>query len=313
MHYVITGGSGFLGSNMVNKLMLQKNNKVTVVDDLSSGKLQNTEQYLENDNFKFIEQDIVQTMLNIEGKVDYVLNFASPASPPRYQKMPIQTLLVGSVGINNLIQFALEKNAVFLQTSTSEVYGDPIEHPQTEKYWGHVNPIGERACYDESKRFAEALITSYARITPKFKARIVRIFNTYGPNMDYGDGRVVPNFIHQALNNEDITVYGNGEQTRSFCYVDDQVRGILALAHSNEMGPINIGNPDEYTMLQLAETVIKLTNSKSKIIHKPLPKDDPTKRKPDITLAKQKLDWEPKVSLEEGLGKTIEWFKTQTN
>jgi dTDP-glucose 4,6-dehydratase len=257
--------------------------------------------------FTFLKGDIAEG-IPVRGTVDAVLNFASPASPPRYLETPIQTLRTGSRGTDNALQFALENNARFIMASTSEVYGDPTISPQVETYWGNVNSIGERSCYDEAKRYAEALCMAYWR---EYQANIgiVRIFNTYGPRLDPTDGRVVSNFVCQALQGQNLTVYGDGSQTRSFCYVDDEIRGILALLDSNERGPINIGNPVEFTMLELAELVFELTGSQSQLVYEALPADDPLQRCPDITLARQLLKWEPTVELREGLRHTIEWFQ----
>jgi len=306
--YLIAGGAGFIGSNLVEKLLKNKTNKVIVIDNLSSGKLQNLEEFFNNKNFKFMKHDIKDPFVYIDD-LDYVFNLASPASPIFYQATPVETLLANSQGTYNLIKLAHEKKATFFHTSTSEVYGDPKVHPQIESYWGNVNPIGERACYDEGKRFSEALITSYARVNKDFDFRIVRIFNTYGPKMSSGDGRVIPNFINQALKNKDIPIYGDGSQTRSFCYIDDMLDGFLALLKSNVRTPVNLGNPNEKTVKELANIIIKLTNSKSKLVYKNLPKDDPTRRKPDITLAKTKLKWSSKVGLAEGLRHTIKYFE----
>jgi len=257
--------------------------------------------------FTFLKGDIAEG-IPVRGTVDAVLNFASPASPPRYLEMPIQTLRTGSQGTDNALQFALQNNARLIMASTSEVYGDPMISPQVETYWGNVNSTGERSCYDEAKRYAEALCMAYWR-EHQANIGIVRIFNTYGPRLDPTDGRVVSNFICQALQGRDLTVYGDGSQTRSFCYVDDEIRGILALLDSNERGPINIGNPVEFTMMELAELVLELTGSESKIVYKALPADDPLQRCPDISLAKQLLGWEPSVDLRDGLRNTINWFQ----
>ncbi len=303
---LISGGAGFIGSNLVKRLLV--NNTITVVDNLSSGKIQNLNQFLENKHFHFIQHDIREPIESNQN-FDYIFNLASPASPIFYKSMPVDTLLTNAVGTYNLLNLALKQNSLYFHASTSEVYGDPLVHPQIESYWGNVNPIGDRACYDEGKRFAEALITSFARVNRNLNYRIVRIFNTYGPYMDQGDGRVIPNFINQALTGQNITVYGQGQQTRSFCYVEDTIDGFLALVKSNLKGPVNIGNPEEFTILQLAKLIIKMTKSSSKIIYENLPENDPKKRKPDITLAKNKLKWNPKIQLEQGLKETIKWFK----
>ena len=303
---VITGGAGFIGNHLCRTL-LEKGNKVTCIDSFVTGSKGNVKDLLENKNFSLVEHDITKP-LKLSGKVDRVYNLASPASPKDFSKIPIEIMLVNSLGVKNILDFAIEKNARFLQTSTSEVYGNPLEHPQTESYFGNVNTIGERSCYDEGKRFAEALITSYGRKT-KLDFRIVRIFNTYGPGMRPDDGRVVPSFICSALKDKPITIFGKGQQTRSFCFVSDLVDGIIKLMESNYKLPVNIGNPNEMTILELAELVKKLSNSKSEIVFKSILEDDPERRKPDISLAKKTLNWSPKVGLEEGLTKTIEWFR----
>jgi nucleoside-diphosphate-sugar epimerase len=310
---LVAGGSGFLGSNLCAAL-LDQGNTVVAVDNLCTGRRQNVAALESNPNFTFIEHDITQPLpAEIADKhFDVVANLASPASPPKYVALAIETLLVGSVGTKNMLDLALKNNARYVHTSTSEVYGDPSVHPQPESYWGNVNSYGARAMYDESKRFGEALIWVY-RNQKNLNTGIVRIFNTYGPNMDPEDGRVVSNFVIQALRGEPITMYGEGTQTRSFCYVSDQVAGIVALINSDVEGPVNVGNPDEFTMKELADKVLALTGSKSEMIHKPLPPDDPTQRKPDITRAKELLGWEPKVPLQEGLQPTIEYFKSQLN
>ena len=302
----ITGGAGFLGSHLCDKL-IEEGFKVICMDNLITGNPGNISHLLKDKNFAFIKHNVTK-YINIKGKVDYVLHFASPASPDDYLKFPIQTLKVGSLGTHNALGLAKEKKAVFLLASTSEVYGDPLVHPQPEEYWGNVNPIGVRGCYDESKRFAEALSMAYLRVH-KIDVKIVRIFNTYGPRMRINDGRVVPNFIYQALHNKPVTVYGKGRQTRSFCYVSDLIEGIYRLILSNLNQPINIGNPREFTVIELARLILKLNNTKSRIIFKPLPQDDPRQRKPDITKARKFLKWQPKVGLEEGLARTMEWFR----
>ncbi len=305
---LITGGAGFIGSHLCD-FLLDKGYKVIAMDNLITGNLKSIEHLRSNNDFVFIHHDISRHIA-INESLDFILNFASPASPIDYQKIPIQTLKAGSLGTHNTLGLALAKKAKYLLASTSEVYGDPLVNPQPEDYWGNVNCVGLRGCYDESKRFAEALTMAYHRIH-KLDTKIVRIFNTYGPRMRVDDGRVVPNFITQALKNEPITVYGDGKQTRSFCYVSDLIDGIYKLMMSKLNEPINLGNPEEHTILEFAELIKKLTASKSKIAFKSLPKDDPRVRCPDVTKAKKLLNWEPKVKLEEGLKKTIEWFKEQ--
>ncbi len=295
---LVTGGAGFIGSHLCEALLSQ-GHKVICVDNFITGSKKNINHLFSNKNFSLIEQDICKP-LELKEKVHEIYNLASIASPKFYYKYPIETLLVGSVGVKNMLDLALKNNAKFLHSSTSEIYGDPLQHPQTESYWGNVNPIGERSCYDESKRFAETLIMTYHR-KHCLSSRIVRIFNTYGPKMSEGDGRVIPNFISQALSNKPLTVYGDGSQTRSFCYIDDLVEGLVKAMNSEYNLPINLGNPNETTILELAKKIIKLTDSKSKINFLPLPKDDPAKRKPDTSLAKKELNWQPKISLEEGL------------
>ena len=303
---VITGGAGFLGSHLCDRFVGDEL-KVICVDNLITGSLRNIKHLQKNKNFEFIKHDVSRE-LHIKGRVDYVLHFASPASPVDYLNYPIPTLKVGSLGAHNTLGLAKLKKARYLIASTSDVYGDPEVHPQKETYWGNVNPVGPRGCYDEAKRFAEAITMAYHRYH-KIDTRILRIFNTYGPRMRIKDGRVVPNFIYQALHNKSLTVYGRGKQTRSFCYYSDLVEGIVRLLYSRIHTPVNIGNPDEFTILQFAKLVIKSSDSKSKIIYKPLPMDDPRKRKPDITVAKKKLRWRPKVKLQKGLQETIRWFK----
>lgn len=301
---LVTGGAGFIGSHLCKRL-IETNNIVVCVDNLFTGNKKNIEHLLNNPNFKFIEADI-ETSLDIEAEQIY--NLACPASPPHYQFNPVKTVRTSVVGTANLLELAKKYNSTILQASTSEVYGDPLQHPQTESYWGNVNPIGIRSCYDEGKRCAETLMMDYYR---QFKTdiKIIRIFNTYGPNMLPNDGRVVSNFIVQALKSEDITIYGDGSQTRSFCYVDDLVNGMIKMMNTpNFTGPVNLGNPSERTIKDLATLIIRLVGSKSKIIYKPLPSDDPIKRKPDITLAQAKLDWTPKIDIETGLKRTIEYF-----
>ncbi len=306
---VVTGGAGFLGSHLVETL-LKQGERVICVDSLVTGKEKNIQEFMENEKFTFMNHDITRP-LDISDDLDEIYNLACPASPIDYQMIPIETLMAGSYGVKNMLDLALKHKAKFLQTSTSEVYGDPLEHPQKETYWGNVNPIGLRSCYDESKRFSEALIMAYHRVHD-IDIRMSRIFNTFGPRMRPDDGRVIPTFVKQALKDEPITVFGDGDQTRSFCYVDDNIRGQIALMASSYTNPVNIGNPVEMTILQLAEKVIEFCGSKSKIVHNPLPKDDPTRRKPDLTLARQQLGWEPKVNWEDGLKITIDWFKKNT-
>ncbi len=304
---VVTGGAGFLGSHLCDRLLLE-GMKVICIDNLLTGNLDNISHLFGKNDFSFIKHDVTN-FIYVGGEIDYVLHFASPASPIDYLKLPIQTLKVGSLGTHKALGLAKDKNATFLLASTSEVYGDPEVHPQKEEYWGNVNPIGPRGVYDEAKRFAEALTMAYSR-HHGVNTRIVRIFNTYGPRMRLDDGRALPTFVGQALRGEDITVYGDGSQTRSFCFVSDLVDGIFRLLISKETDPVNIGNPDEITIKEFAEEVIKQTDSKSKIIYKPLPEDDPKVRQPDITKAKKILGWEPKVDRAEGLKLTIDFFKT---
>ena len=308
MNIVITGGSGFVGSYLCENL-INDGHKIIVIDNLLTGSTENINNLMDNENFSFIEHD-VQNHIEIEDKVDYVLHFASAASPKAYTEHPVNTLKAGSVGTINTLGLAKKHDAEYLLASTSEVYGDPLISPQNEEYWGNVNPNGERSMYDEAKRFAEAAVATYSR-SYGLKTKIVRIFNTYGPRMQLNDGRVVTNFIVQALRNENITIYGDGSQTRSFSYVEDTVAGIISLMNSTEYDVFNIGNPNEMTVGQLAEKIIELTDSTSEIKYLELPNDDPKQRKPDITKAKTKLNWEPKVNLEEGLTKTITWVKEQ--
>ncbi len=308
MNIVITGGSGFVGSYLCEKL-INDGHKIIVIDNLLTGSTENINNLLVKENFSFIEHD-VQDHIEIEDKVDYVLHFASAASPKAYTEHPVNTLKAGSVGTINTLGLAKKHSAEYLLASTSEVYGDPLISPQNEEYWGNVNPNGERSMYDEAKRFAEAAVATYSR-SYGLKTKIVRIFNTYGPRMQLNDGRVVTNFIVQALRNENITIYGDGSQTRSFSYVEDTVAGIISLMNSTEYDVFNIGNPNEMTVGKLAEKIIELTDSTSEIKYLELPNDDPKQRKPDITKAKSKLNWEPKVDLEEGLTKTITWVEKQ--
>jgi len=302
---LITGGAGFLGSHLC-EFLLEKGHEVICMDNLSTGSISNIE-HIHNDKFKFIRQDVTE-YLYLMGHIDYILHFASPASPMDYIKMPIQTLKVGSLGTHKALGLAKEKQAVFLLASTSEVYGDPLVHPQKEDYWGNVNPIGPRGVYDEAKRFAEALTMAYHRYH-NISTRIARIFNTYGPRMRLHDGRVVPQFIYQVLNNKPLTVYGDGTQTRSFCYVSDMIEGIYRLLVSNLSEPVNIGNPREVTILEFAEIIQKVWGKRCEIRFEPLPVDDPRTRRPDITRARTLLNWEPIVTIEDGLKKTLEWFK----
>src|SRR5881396_2842772 len=306
MRAVVTGGAGFLGSHLCDRL-LERDYEVVCMDNLVTGSTDNIVHLLGNPHFKFVKHNVVD-YLYVEGKVDAVLHFASPASPVDYLEMPIQTLKVGSLGTHKALGLAKEKNARFLLASTSEVYGDPLVHPQKEDYWGNVNPIGPRGVYDEAKRFAEAITMAYHR-THGVQTRIVRIFNTHGPRMRLNDGRVVPNFIAQALRGEPLTVYGDGSQTRSFCYVSDLVEGIVRLLRSDHSEPVNCGNPMEISILQFAERIKALTGSKSEIVFRPLPEDDPRVRQPDITKARTLLGWEPRVALEDGLRRTIDFFR----
>lgn len=313
---VIAGGAGFLGSHFCDRL-IDRGEQVICVDDLSTGRAENIAHLSDHPNFAFLNHDIVQPGLGrllapmlSAGSIDAVLNLASPASPPEYLRRPIDTLDVGSIGTRNLLELAKQYGARFFLASTSEVYGDPLEHPQTESYWGNVNPIGERSVYDEAKRFAEALTMAYRR-AHGLDVRIVRIFNTYGPRMQADDGRVVTNFINQALAGEPITIYGDGTQTRSFCYVDDEIAGLLAVLDGPLTGPVNIGNANEFTMIELAELVIALTGSSSALVYRPLPSDDPRVRQPDITVAQTSLGWSPETELADGLARTIKWTRSQ--
>jgi len=303
---LITGGAGFLGSNLCARL-LNEGNKVFCLDNFYTGRIENVQNMFSNPNFVLLRQNVMD---KYNESMDEVYNLACPASPPHYQRFPTETTKTSVLGIINMLDLATKFKGKVLQASTSEVYGDPLEHPQKETYRGHVNPIGIRACYDEGKRVSETLCFDYNR---QFGTRIkvIRIFNTYGPNMDPDDGRVVSNFILQALRGVDITIYGDGSQTRSFCYVDDLIEGMIRMMDSDDafLGPVNLGNPGEFTVKELAEKVIKMTGSKSKIVYEELPKDDPTQRRPVIDLAKEKLGWEPKIKLDEGLEKTIEYFK----
>jgi dTDP-glucose 4,6-dehydratase len=304
---VITGAAGFIGSHLAETL-LDRDYSVIGIDNLLTGDTANIA-HLHNRDFSFIKHDVTN-YIYVEGPVDYVLHWASPASPIDYLELPIPTLKVGALGTHKALGLAKAKNATFVIASTSEVYGDPLEHPQKETYWGNVNPVGPRGVYDEAKRFAEAMTMAYHRYHG-VNTKIVRIFNTYGPRMRLNDGRAVPAFMSQTLRNEDVTIFGDGSQTRSFTYITDLVDGIIKLMLSKENDPINIGNPVEMTIKQIAETIIRMTGSKSKIVYKPLPVDDPKQRRPDITRARTLLGWEPKVQLEEGLVKTIEYFRTK--
>jgi UDP-glucuronate decarboxylase len=308
MRILVTGASGFLGSHFAEKY-LDKGHEILAVDNFFTGNRANIRHLMDNPNFELLRHDVTQPLIV---EVDAIANFACPASPVQYQKFPVQTIKTSILGITNMLGLAKRLNIKIMQASTSEVYGDPTISPQTETYWGNVNPIGIRACYDEGKRVAETIMFDYNRQYGT-KIKIARIFNTYGPRMSLDDGRVVTNFVGQALRNQPITIYGDGLQTRSFCFVDDLINGLSTLFDSNEnvKGPINIGNPREFTMLELANLVIKLTNSKSELIFTTLPQDDPKQRKPDITKAKEVLGWSPEVALEDGLVKTIEYLKTQ--
>ncbi|MDZ7264344.1 MAG: SDR family oxidoreductase [candidate division KSB1 bacterium] len=304
---LVTGGAGFLGSHLC-EFLLRQGHQVIAMDNLLTGNITNIE-HLQGENFKFIKHDVTE-YLYVAGDIDYVLHFASPASPLDYMQLPIQTLKVGALGTHKALGLALSKKATFLLASTSEVYGDPLVHPQNEDYWGNVNPVGPRGVYDEAKRFAEALTMAYHRYH-QVNTKIARIFNTYGPRMRPNDGRAIPTFIPQALRNEPITIFGDGSQTRSFCYVSDLIEGIYKLLISDINDPVNLGNPQEMTIKEMAEMVINVTGSRSQIIYKPLPVDDPRVRQPNISRAKKLLGWQPKVNLEEGLKITTEWFKTQ--
>jgi dTDP-glucose 4,6-dehydratase len=303
---VVTGGAGFLGSHLTD-LLLARGHKVIVIDNLITGSVDNIAHLAGHPRFKFIRQDVTE-FIYLDVPVHFIWHFASPASPIDYLEIPIQTLKVGSLGTHKALGLARNKGARFLLASTSEIYGDPLVHPQTEDYWGNVSTIGPRGCYDESKRFAEAITMAYHR-EHSVETRIVRIFNTYGPRMRLNDGRVVPAFVSQALVNKPITVFGAGGQTRSFCYVSDLIEGIYRLMNSSTVLPVNIGNPHELTVLAFARAIIQQTKSRSKIVFKPLPQDDPRQRRPDITRAKKLLGWQPKISLKEGLATTIEYFR----
>ena len=307
MRIVITGGAGFLGSHLADRC-LAEGHEVVAVDNLITGNLDNVA-HIKSPKFSFLDQNISDGM-SVDGDVDFILQFASPASPVDYLELPIETLRVGAMGTHNALELARAKGAGLLMASTSEVYGDPLVHPQTEDYWGNVNPIGYRSCYDEAKRFSEAMVMAYYR-QHQMDTKIVRIFNTYGPRMRLRDGRIVPNFMRQALSGEPLTVYGDGSQTRSFCYCTDLVDGIYRLMLSDEHFPTNVGNPTEFTVLEFAHQVLKLTGSKSEIIFEDLPQDDPKQRKPDISKARRVLGWEPKIELAEGLATTLEYFQSR--
>ena len=306
MRILVTGGAGFLGSHLCEALLAQGHH-VLCVDNLLTGSLRNLEPLRANPRLTFLQHDVTRP-ISVDGPLDRLLHFASPASPADYLEHPIHTLKVGSLGTHNALGLAKAKQARFLLASTSEVYGDPQVHPQTENYWGHVNPVGPRGVYDEAKRFAEAMTMAYHR-AHGLQTRIVRIFNTYGPRMRPNDGRAVCTFLSQALRGEDLTVFGDGSQTRSFCYVDDLVAGILLLLESTEVFPVNIGNPEEISVLQLAQEVLRVTATRLKIVHRPLPTDDPKQRRPDISKARQLLGWEPKVPRHEGLRRTLDYFR----
>lgn len=307
MRVVITGGAGFVGSHLA-EFMLSKGHQVICLDNLITGNITNIKPLMNNPDFRFLERNVAE-YIDIPDEIDYVLHFASPASPADFSRFPIQILKAGGVGALNALGLAKAKRARFLLASSSEVYGDPSVSPQQEDYWGNVNPIGPRGVYDEAKRFAEALTMAYHR-QHHIDSKIARIFNTYGPRIRKDDGRVIPNFITQALNNEPLTVYGDGSQTRSFCYISDLIEGIYQLMDSTVHEPVNLGNPQEITISELAETIIELAKSKSSIVNKPLPQDDPKTRRPDISRARDLLGWQPQVSLQEGLIKTITWYRT---
>lgn len=304
---LITGAAGFLGSHLCDRF-IKEGYRVVAMDNLITGDLRNIEHLMPLENFEFYHHDVTK-FVHVPGDLDYILHFASPASPIDYLKIPIQTLKVGAMGTHNLLGLARVKNARFMIASTSEVYGDPLVHPQTEEYWGHVNPVGPRGCYDEAKRYQEAITMAY-HTYHGLETRIVRIFNTYGPRMRLNDGRVLPAFIGQALRGEDLTIFGDGSQTRSFCYVDDLVEGIYRLLLSDYAQPVNIGNPSEITIKDFAEEIIRLTGTDQKVIYKELPKDDPKQRQPDITKAREILGWEPKIDRAEGLRRTYDYFRS---
>src|SRR5580704_14256310 len=305
MRVLIAGAAGFLGSHLTDGLLAQGHD-VLGIDNLSTGSLENLKHLRAERRFDFFEQDICDPF--DPQRVDYVFSFASPASPEDYMRLGIETLRVGSAGTKNLLEIAKKYNAKFLHASTSECYGDPEQHPQTEEYWGHVNPIGPRSVYDESKRFSEALVMAYHRYE-RVDTRLVRIFNTYGPRLQLNDGRVISNFLTQALRGDDLTIYGDGSQTRSFCYVSDEIDGILRLARSEVHTPVNIGNPTEWTILECANAVLRVTGSSSKIVFRPLPQDDPSQRQPDISMARRLLNWEPIIDLDTGLNLSLDYFR----
>ncbi len=307
MRVLVTGAAGFLGSHLTDRL-LREGHSVVGVDNVSTGALDNVAHLAGEPRFQFEERDICTSF--DPGPVDYVFNMASPASPPEYLRLGIETLRVGSVGVENTLAIAERYNAGYLHASTSECYGDPLEHPQAETYWGNVNPVGPRSVYDEAKRFAEAMVMAYHR-SRGVNTHLVRIFNTYGPRLHPGDGRVISNFMMQALRGEPLTIYGDGRQTRSFCYVDDLIEGIVRLSRSEEHLPVNIGNPQEFTILECAKEVVEITGSKSELIHVDLPVDDPMRRRPDITKARTLLGWQPRIGLKEGLGKSLEFFRSK--
>jgi len=306
MRVLIAGAAGFLGSHLTDALIAE-GNSVIGIDNLCTGSLRNLRQLEHEPKFEFVEQDICRAF--DPKRVDYVFNFASPASPVDYLRLGIETLMVGSAGTRNMLEIAKKYDAKFLHASTSECYGDPDEHPQTEEYWGHVNPIGPRSVYDEAKRFSEALVMAYHRYHG-VDTRLVRIFNTYGPRLQANDGRVISNFLTQALKGEDLTVYGEGDQTRSFCYVSDEIEGILGLSRTDEHLPVNVGNPSEWTILECAKAVLRVTDSSSSIVNRPLPQDDPVQRQPDISKARRLFGWEPKIDLESGLRLSLDYFKS---
>jgi dTDP-glucose 4,6-dehydratase len=309
MRVLVTGAAGFLGSHLTDRL-LGEGCTVLGVDNFCTGMRENLAHLRSEPRFQFEERDICQPF--DPGPVDYVFNFASPASPPEYLRLGIETLRVGSAGVENALKVAAKYNAGFLHASTSECYGDPLEHPQRESYWGNVNPVGPRSVYDESKRFAEAMVMAYHR-SRSVNTHLVRIFNTYGPRLHPSDGRVISNFMMQALRGEPLTIYGDGKQTRSFCYVDDLIEGILLLSRSEQHFPVNIGNPDEFTILECARAVLEVTGSKSKLRFEDLPEDDPTRRQPDISRARDLLGWEPRITLKEGLERSLEFFKNKVS
>ena len=308
MRVVVTGGAGFLGSHLCDAI-LARGDSAVCVDNLATGRPDNVAHLMDSPGFTFVEAD-VSLALDVPGPVDAVAHLASPASPPEYLRLPLETLAAGSRGTENALRLAHQHGARFVLASTSEVYGDPAVHPQSEDYWGNVNPVGPRSVYDEAKRFAEALTRAY-RDTKGVNAGIIRIFNTYGPRMNAQDGRIVTNFITQALNGDPLTIYGDGSQTRSFCYVDDLIRGIVGMIDSAEAGPVNLGNPEEFTVTEFARLVLRLTGSDSPVEHLPLPVDDPTRRCPVITRASQALGWQPQVRVEDGIRRTIEWFRSR--